>query len=114
MADEFSEQRQAPAIIKGAQFGLSEQDAESATSTSGSPAEVLARVRQLYDRAVELEAAGTKKRELIGQLRQEFPEVESLYWLLRKQPWGYRLGQAVTAQKTLDEEEAKYGPQSSE
>ena len=54
MADEFSEQRQAPAIIKGAQFGLSELDAESATSTAGSPAKVLARVPQIFDSAVEL------------------------------------------------------------
>lgn len=128
MINEGGEQRQSLTIIKDAVFGLSERDVESAiaearenskasmlaTLTSGSSTEVLVRVRQIYDKAVALETSGVKQKELVSQLRQEFPGLEGLYWLLRKQPWGYRLGQAVTSAKTLEEEEAKYGPQSSD
>lgn len=105
-------------------FGLSEQNVLEAADdaresskdhmvealTSGSPTEVLATARRIYDTARELEARGISRKEMINAIRAEFPNVESMYWLLRKQPWGYLLGQAMFAAKMLEEEEAKYGP----
>lgn len=126
MVDESDEQKQSNLLIKG-EFGLSDQHLQQALGeartsskdnmiaalTSASPAQILGTVRKIYDKTAELEASGISRKELIKQVQAEFPGIENMYWLLRKQPWGYRLGQAITAQKMLDEEEAKYGPQSS-
>ncbi len=89
----------------------SSKDDMVATLTAGSPVEVLGSVRKMYDRGIEIETTGVGQKEMVRQLRGEFPNLEEYYWLLRKQSWGYRLGQMVFAQKMLDEEEKTYGPQ---
>jgi len=123
MIDEIGKQKQPEKVVRGV-FGLSEQDVlrtiEEAKAndkggmltvlTSGTPLDVLRTAQSIYDKALEIEATGIERKEIIQQLRSEFPNIEEMYWLLRKQPWGYQLGQAIFAQKMLDEEDAKYGP----
>lgn len=71
--------------------------------SSGSPEEILSRVRAFYDRVKALEVEGLSRNSVAEQINDEFPNLNDYYFLLRmsllsyKQGWGYRLGQAVIA-----------------
>ena len=82
--------------------------------TSSSPAEILSKIKSVYDKVRELESERETGANLIAQIRTEFPDIMDYYLLLRKTMgpkggWGYRLGQAVGAAKLADEEKAMYG-----
>lgn len=129
-----------PFVVGGNRFGLSEQDVTGVIEdlkpiaagevkaittqekaqevlgvlTSSSPAEILLKMKSVYDKVRELESERETGADLITQIRTEFPDIMDYYLLLRKTMgpkggWGYRLGQAVGAAKLADEEKAMYG-----
>ena len=64
---------------------------------SGSPEEVLARVRIFYDRTAELGSLGLEGNQLALRLGDEFPDLMNFYALLRMKTWGYCLRRSVAA-----------------
>lgn len=68
-----------------------------------SPEEILATIKNCYDRIVELANSGLPNKEIITRIRMEFPDIIDYYPILRKKGWGYRLGQAVIDAATENE-----------
>lgn len=77
--------------------------------TSGSPEDVLAKARKIFDTTQERVGAGIAGDKLYGGLLKEFPDLVYHFSLLRKTPWGYRLTHAVTASRAYDKHQQKNG-----
>lgn len=58
----------------------------------------------IFEMGKALEDSGTTDLELAAKVEQEMPEVITIYDILRKNPWGYRLGQTVMAAAFLRHE----------
>lgn len=78
-----------------AERALPKKEQDLQTLTRLSPREILAKIKGCYDRVVELTDTGLPKKEIITRIRAEFPDLFTYYTILRKEPWGYRLGQAI-------------------
>jgi len=81
---------------RAAQRALPNVEKEVSGLTSMSEEEILAYVERIYRKAKELEGEASEDAA-IDEINKEFPFLLSLYPLLRKSTWGYRLGQMVIA-----------------
>ncbi|MBI4086326.1 MAG: hypothetical protein HY433_03770 [Candidatus Liptonbacteria bacterium] len=81
------------------QKALPKKEQELQALTRLSPEEILEKLKGLYDKVVELTNANLPREEIIARIRTEFPDFADYYTILRQEPWGYRLGQAIFAEK---------------
>jgi hypothetical protein len=86
-----------PKIREWAQNSLSDTERVVEIFTSTTPEDILNKVMRMYDRTQELGLSGIGSDEVARRIEEEFPDFGDYYGLLRKNPWGYRLGQAVFA-----------------
>ncbi len=68
---------------------------------------VLARTKHFYDRTTQLGNQGFNEEAMLDQLVDEFSDIDSYYGLIRKQSWGYRLGQGIYAKRVQQQIEKK-------
>lgn len=65
---------------------------------------ILEIVRSIFERGRALEATGVPALDVATTVEQEIPDTLTVYGILRKNPWGYRLGQLVMAAGTIRKE----------
>jgi hypothetical protein len=58
---------------------------------------ILGIARTIFERGQSLESSGLPTEEVVATLYEEVPDAEFMYQLLRKNDWGYRLGQTKMA-----------------
>ena len=68
---------------------------------STSPRNVLVRAKYFYERTAQLGRQGMNEDTMLDQLVDEFSDIGDYYGLLRLKPWGYTLGQAIFATRSL-------------
>lgn len=84
-------------VKRSVEKGMDRSKAEAKFFSAVNDEDILEIARAIFKRGQALEEAGATKEKVVSTIYEEIPQAEFMYQLLRKNPWGYRLGTAKTA-----------------
>ena len=90
-------------LFGGPEARLSKAENKLSALKSTAPKDMLEHLKTVHSRMLELASSGKPEAEQVHEMRISFPHLIDIYPLLRKKPWGYKLGQAVLSAMSLDE-----------